>query len=43
MLSWQTFCLICEMVALGIVLSVPIKAIYFKFDDEKELESDKKD
>ncbi len=40
-MSWQTFGLICIMIALGIVLSVPIRAIYF--DDEKELEGDKKD
>ncbi len=40
-MSWQTFGLICIMIALGIVLSVPIRAIYF--DDEKELKRDKKD
>ena len=38
----QTIALICIMIAFGIVLSVPIKAIYFKFDDEKDLKSDKK-
>lgn len=43
MINWQTFGLICIMIALGIVLSVPIKAIYFKFDDEKDLKSDKRD
>ncbi len=41
MISLQTFGLICIMIALGIVLSVPIKAIYF--DDEKDFKSDKRD
>jgi hypothetical protein len=43
MIDIQTIGLICIMIALGIVLSVPIKAILFKFDDEKDLKSDKKD
>ncbi len=43
MISWQTFGLICIMIALAIVLSVPVKAIYFDLDDENKLKKDKKD
>ena len=41
-MDFQTVGLICVMIALGIVLSVPIKAILYEFDDEKDLKSDKK-
>jgi hypothetical protein len=41
MIEPQTIVLICLLIALGIVLSVPIQAIYS--DDEKDLKGDKKD
>jgi hypothetical protein len=43
MINIQTVALICIMIALGIVLAIPIKAILYEFDDEKDLKSDKKD
>jgi hypothetical protein len=43
MIDLQTIGLICVMIALSIVLAVPIKAILFKFDDEKDFKNDKQD
>jgi hypothetical protein len=43
MINWQTFGLICVVIALGIVLNIPIKTIYFKFDNEKDLKNNKQD